>query len=120
MMGHGSFSIWVIHKEGLCPSGGDIISLMMICANRLGKCSNGRSVGRDTNKDGHMDANEVKEWIAPPEFDHAEAEARHLVFEADADADERLSKAEVLAKYDLFVGSQATDFGEAFARHDEF
>ncbi|XP_061706236.1 calumenin-B [Cydia pomonella] len=75
---------------------------------------------RDTNRDGYMDAAEVKEWIAPPEFDHAEAEARHLVFEADGDADERLSKREVLAQYDLFVGSQATDFGEALARHDEF
>ncbi|CAH2092404.1 unnamed protein product [Euphydryas editha] len=74
----------------------------------------------DTNKDGFMDEHEVKEWIAPPEFDHAEAEARHLVFEADSDADEKLTKAEILDKYDLFVGSQATDFGEALARHDEF
>ncbi|XP_014356875.2 calumenin-B [Papilio machaon] len=75
---------------------------------------------RDTNKDGFMDETEVKDWIAPPEFDHAEAEARHLVFEADGDADEKLTKAEILDKYDLFVGSQATDFGEALARHDEF
>lgn len=75
---------------------------------------------RDTNKDGFMDENEVKDWIAPPEFDHAEAEARHLVFEADTDADEKLTKGEILDKYDLFVGSQATDFGEALARHDEF
>ncbi|XP_028025995.1 calumenin [Bombyx mandarina] len=75
---------------------------------------------RDTNKDGFMDEHEVKDWIAPPEFDHAEAEARHLVFEADADADEKLTKAEIIDKYDLFVGSQATDFGEALARHDEF
>ncbi|CAG9563378.1 unnamed protein product [Danaus chrysippus] len=75
---------------------------------------------RDTNKDGYMDEREVKEWIAPPEFDHAEAEARHLVFEADSDADEKLTKDEILDKYDLFVGSQATDFGEALARHDEF
>ncbi|XP_050362663.1 calumenin-B [Nymphalis io] len=75
---------------------------------------------RDTNKDGFMDEHEVKDWIAPPEFDHAEAEARHLVFEADSDADEKLTKEEILEKYDLFVGSQATDFGEALARHDEF
>ena len=27
---------------------------------------------------------------------------------------------QVLNKYDLFVGSQATDFGEALTRHDEF
>lgn len=67
-----------------------------------------------------MDESEVKDWIAPPEFDHAAAEARHLVFEADTDADEKLTKKEILEKYDLFVGSQATDFGEALARHDEF
>ncbi|XP_041973241.1 calumenin-B isoform X2 [Aricia agestis] len=75
---------------------------------------------RDTNKDGFMDVEEVRNWIVPPEFDHAEAEARHLVFEADTDADEKLTKDEILGKYDLFVGSQATDFGEALVRHDEF
>ena len=31
-----------------------------------------------------------------------------------------LTKEEVVNKYDLFVGSQATDFGEALTRHDEF
>lgn len=35
---------------------------------------------RDMNKDGFMDEHEVKEWIAPPEFDHAEAEARLTYF----------------------------------------
>lgn len=45
---------------------------------------------------------------------------RHLVFEADFNTDEKLTKEEILDKYDLFVGSQATDFGEALARHDEF
>ena len=34
--------------------------------------------------------------------------------------DGRLTKAEIVDKYDLFVGSQATDFGEALTRHDEF
>lgn len=34
--------------------------------------------------------------------------------------DGRLTKAEIVEKYDLFVGSQATDFGEALTRHDEF
>ncbi len=63
---------------------------------------------------------QVREWIIPPDFDHSEAEAKHLIFEADADQDSRLTKQEVLDKYDLFVGSQATDFGEALTRHDEF
>ena len=34
--------------------------------------------------------------------------------------DGRLTREEIVDKYDLFVGSQATDFGEALARHDEF
>ncbi|XP_059484453.1 calumenin [Neocloeon triangulifer] len=75
---------------------------------------------RDKDADGFMDKEEVKGWIIPPEFDHAEAEARHLVYDADSDKDGKLTKSEVLDKYDLFVGSQATDFGEALTRHDEF
>lgn len=63
---------------------------------------------------------QVKNWIIPADFDHAEAEARHLIYESDVDGDSKLTKTEVLNKYDLFVGSQATDFGEALARHDEF
>lgn len=35
--------------------------------------------------------------------------------------DGSLSKAEVIDHYDMFVGSQATDFGEALGQtHDEF
>ncbi|CAH0560420.1 unnamed protein product [Brassicogethes aeneus] len=75
---------------------------------------------RDKDGDGFMDEEEVKNWILPQDFDHAEAEARHLIYEADNDADEQLTKDEVLNKYDIFVGSQATDFGEALNRHDEF
>ncbi|XP_013787349.1 calumenin-like [Limulus polyphemus] len=75
---------------------------------------------RDKNKDGLMDKEEVKEWILPPDYDHSESEARHLIYESDSDKDQKLTKEEILEKYDLFVGSQATDFGEALMRHDEF
>lgn len=75
---------------------------------------------RDKNKDGKMDKEETRDWILPNDYDHAEAEAKHLVYESDADKDGRLTKAEIVDKYDLFVGSQATDFGEALTRHDEF
>lgn len=75
---------------------------------------------RDKDADGFLDKDEVRDWITPPDFDHAEAEAKHLIYEADSDADEKLTKEEILDKYDVFVGSQATDFGEAFNRHDEF
>lgn len=78
------------------------------------------STYRDKDGDGFMDNEEVRSWILPPDFDHAEAEVRHLIYEADNDADQQLTKDEILQKYDLFVGSQATDFGEALARHDEF
>ncbi|XP_025900100.1 calumenin isoform X1 [Nothoprocta perdicaria] len=75
---------------------------------------------RDKNRDGRMDKEETKDWILPTDYDHAEAEARHLVYESDRDKDGRLTKEEIVAKHDLFVGSQATDFGEALVRHDEF
>ena len=39
---------------------------------------------RDKNKDGFMDQKEVQDWIIPPDYDHSEAEGKHLIFEADA------------------------------------
>ncbi|KAH8372502.1 hypothetical protein KR093_011773, partial [Drosophila rubida] len=75
---------------------------------------------RDLDGDGYLTEDEIRSWIAPKDFDHAESEAKHLIFEADVDHDQMLTKDEVLDKYDVFVGSQATDFGEALARHDEF
>lgn len=38
---------------------------------------------RDKNRDGKMDKEETKDWILPSDYDHAEAEARHLVYESD-------------------------------------
>lgn len=75
---------------------------------------------RDRNKDGYLDREEIKEWILPANYDHAEAEAKHLIYEADANKDGVLSRDEILDNYDVFVGSQATDFGEALTKHDEF
>ncbi|XP_041366498.1 calumenin-B-like isoform X2 [Gigantopelta aegis] len=75
---------------------------------------------RDKNKDGKMDSREVQDWIIPTDYDHSLAEAKHLMYESDADKDGKLTREEILDKYDLFVGSQATDFGEALTKHDEF
>ncbi|XP_014282379.1 calumenin isoform X1 [Halyomorpha halys] len=75
---------------------------------------------RDKDGDGFLDENEVKDWIVPQGFDHADAEARHLIFEADQNQDQQLTEEEIIEKYDVFVGSQATDFGEVLLRHDEF
>ncbi|XP_061551596.1 calumenin-B-like [Phycodurus eques] len=75
---------------------------------------------RDKNEDGKMDKEETRAWVTRSDYDHAMTEAKHLVNEADANKDGRLTKAEILDKYDLFVGSQATEFGKALTRHDEF
>ncbi|RWS07593.1 calumenin-like protein [Dinothrombium tinctorium] len=40
---------------------------------------------RDKNKDGFMDRDEIREWIIPPDYDHSEAEAKHLILESDTD-----------------------------------
>ena len=75
---------------------------------------------RDKNGDGYLDRDEIREWIVPTDFDNADAEAKHLLYEADSNRDGVLSKTEIIDNYDVFVGSQATDFGEALTRHDEF
>jgi hypothetical protein len=67
-----------------------------------------------------MDKDEIREWIIPQDYDHSEAEAKHLIHESDKNKDSKLTKEEILDNYDLFVGSQATDFGEALMTHDEF
>lgn len=38
---------------------------------------------RDKNGDGKMDLQEVKNWIIPPDYDHSEAETKHLIHESD-------------------------------------
>ena len=40
---------------------------------------------RDLNKDGKMDKDEVRHWIMPDDYDHAQAESKHLIYEADTD-----------------------------------
>jgi hypothetical protein len=38
VVGYVPFSLWVIHKEGLCPSSGDVNSLMMMVMKPLASC----------------------------------------------------------------------------------
>ncbi|KAK2859276.1 hypothetical protein Q5P01_003896 [Channa striata] len=75
---------------------------------------------RDKNNDGKMDREETLDWILPSDYDHADAEAKHLLNESDANKDGKLTKKEILDKYEVFVGSQVTDFGVALMQHDEF
>ena len=75
---------------------------------------------RDSDKDGFMSFEEIKAWIIPDDFDHADTESQYLMSRADADGDQVLTKNEVLDQYDVFVGSSATKYGNILSRHDEF
>ncbi|XP_077317015.1 reticulocalbin-1 isoform X2 [Lithobates pipiens] len=75
---------------------------------------------RDLNKDGKMDHEEIRHWILPQDYDHAQAEARHLIYESDSSKDKLLTKEEIINNWNMFVGSQATNYGEDLTRnHDE-
>lgn len=75
---------------------------------------------RDINQDGYLDKEELGHWLVPTHYDPVEAEAAHLIHEADTDGDQLLTKDEILHSQDVFVGSLATEFGKALKRHDEF
>jgi hypothetical protein len=50
----------------------------------------------DLNKDGKLDKNEIHHWILSQDYDHAQARARHLVYESDKNKDKKLTKGETL------------------------
>ncbi|KAG3256513.1 reticulocalbin 3 [Ictidomys tridecemlineatus] len=66
-----------------------------------------------------LDGNEVGHWVLPPSQDQPLVEANHLLHESDTDKDGRLSKAEILGNWNMFVGSQATNYGEDLTRHHD-
>jgi len=65
----------------------------------------------DKNKDGVLDLAEVRAWSMPSFDESALEEAKHLIKESDTDKDGKLSKEEVVNAHEVFVGSQATDYG---------
>lgn len=75
---------------------------------------------RDADKDGKLDREEVRKWILPEDYNHALAESQHLIHESDDNKDEKISKEEMVGHHDVFVGSQATEWGDMMNRHDEF
>uniref|UniRef100_A0A2K5H8E1 Reticulocalbin-3 n=1 Tax=Colobus angolensis palliatus TaxID=336983 RepID=A0A2K5H8E1_COLAP len=42
--------------------------------------------------DRKLNKDEIRHWILPQDYDHAQAEARHLVYESDKNKDERLKR----------------------------
>lgn len=66
----------------------------------------------DSNGDGFLTGNEVVTWITPNHEMTAKDEVDHLFETTDEDMDNRLSFEEILAKYETFVGSDATNYGD--------
>ncbi|CAF1050204.1 unnamed protein product [Adineta steineri] len=74
---------------------------------------------RDLDHDGKMSRKEVELWLMPTDYDNIQAETEHLFHEADKNQDDQLTKEEILDKHDVFVGSQATDWGAELTVHND-
>lgn len=74
----------------------------------------------DTDRNGILDRNEILAWVVPTNEDIAEDEVDHLFAAADDDADDQLSFLEILDHHDVFVGSEATDYGDHLHNLDRF
>ena len=74
----------------------------------------------DENKDGKLNRLEVLKWLIPDNEDSAEQEAEHLFLATDDNDDNMLSVDEIVKHHDVWVGSEATDFGDRLKNlHDE-
>ncbi|XP_046385127.1 reticulocalbin-2 isoform X1 [Ischnura elegans] len=66
----------------------------------------------DKDRDGSLDSSEIIAWMVPSNEEIAEEEVSHLFASSDDDHDDLLSFPEVLDHHDIFVGSEATDYGD--------
>jgi len=66
----------------------------------------------DKNGDGSLGRAEMIEWLIPSQDSIADDEVKHLFAAADDDDDDVLSFEEIITHHDVFVGSEATDYGE--------
>ncbi|KAH7639797.1 calumenin-a-like protein [Dermatophagoides farinae] len=71
----------------------------------------------DQNHDGRLDFNECINWIIPNNTEIALNESLHLISMADTNHDNKLSIDEIVDNHDVFVGSEATDFGQQLHTH---
>lgn len=71
----------------------------------------------DKDKDGKLNRQELLLWIVPNNQDIALDEADHLVKEMDTNGDKKLTEGEIMANQDLFLNSEATDYGSQL--HDK-
>ncbi|XP_053546394.1 reticulocalbin-2 [Bombina bombina] len=65
----------------------------------------------DKDGDGRLNPKELLSWIVPNNEGVSLDEANHLIEEIDKDGDGRLSESEILKSRDIFLTSEATDYG---------
>ncbi|XP_068098259.1 reticulocalbin-2 [Hyperolius riggenbachi] len=65
----------------------------------------------DKDGDGKLNPTELLSWIVPNNVGASQEEANHLIDSIDKDGDGRLSEAEILQSQDIFLTSEATDYG---------
>ncbi|XP_074641938.1 calumenin-A-like isoform X2 [Tubulanus polymorphus] len=65
----------------------------------------------DKDGNGYLSRDEVQAWSLPTFDEAAIEEAKHLINESDKDKDGKLTKEEIVDAHEVFVGSQATDYG---------
>lgn len=73
----------------------------------------------DADGDGFLNKEEIMKWVNPDMDKIAREEAEHLISETDKNKDGELSSDEVKEQHELWVGSEATEYGEMLERHDE-
>jgi len=74
----------------------------------------------DKDRDGLLRGDEVVQWIASNNKEEAAEETDHLIGECDTNGDGKLSVSEVLNNHELWLESDATDYGRhLLQRHDE-
>ncbi|XP_060116214.1 reticulocalbin-2 [Heteronotia binoei] len=71
----------------------------------------------DKDGDGRLSPQELLGWVVPNNEGIAQEEAVHLIKEMDSDGNKKLSEVEILENQDLFLNSEATDYGRQL--HDE-
>lgn len=74
----------------------------------------------DLNGDKKLDKEEMLLWLIPNNVETAENEADHLIESSDTDKDGKLSIEEIVDHHDIFVGSEATDFGEQLQNYRKY
>ncbi len=73
-----------LHYASICSYASTLLLCSKLCRHNSPRPI--RNVDRchcPSVQDGRLDKKELGDWVMPEDFDHARAEARHLVYEAD-------------------------------------